>query len=92
MYIALQLLGVRDDSWLSETSRTATARGAGCWTVDFDLHVQHYSDSRHKKRDCGLYISSVDVDLLYFDVNAEMILFVIPNISFRLQLLKLNYL
>jgi len=32
MYIALQLLGVR------------AARGRGCWTVDFDTHVQHYSD------------------------------------------------
>jgi len=36
MYFALQLLGVRDDSWLSETSLTATARGGagvGLWTL-----------------------------------------------------------
>jgi len=38
MYIALQPLGVRDDSWLSETSLTATARGGavlecGLWLV-----------------------------------------------------------
>ena len=48
MYVALQLLGVRDDSWLSETSLTTTARGGeggGCWTVDFDSHVQHYTQT-----------------------------------------------
>ena len=53
MYIALQLLGVCDDSWLSETSLTATARGAGFWTGDFDSHVQHYSDWRHKPQACS---------------------------------------
>jgi len=33
--------------WLSETSLTATAR-RGCWTVDFDSGVQHYSYWRHR--------------------------------------------
>jgi len=54
--IGLQLLGVRDDSYqidvcvmpTDSVRRPWLRRPMGCWTVDFDSHVQHYSNWRHK--------------------------------------------
>jgi len=37
---------MRGANWLSETSLTATARG--CWTVNFDSRLLHYSDWRRR--------------------------------------------